>query len=75
MTIVGTTHVCDVGSGEANVSHDGNHHVLLYVELSWVEAPRVPEGTKFASWEDLLQEFTSWEGTAYHNLSAVVQCD
>jgi hypothetical protein len=55
---------------EAGVSHDGDHHMLLHVELAGVKAPGVSEGGKLASRKDLFQEFTCRE-TAIHDKPSV----
>lgn len=69
----GKTHVGDIRGRETDVSHDGDHHMLLHVEMSGVKAPGVPECIEFAGWEDLLQEFTGREGARYQYPLVVFQ--
>ena len=59
------TYVGGIGSVETDISHNGNHHMLLHVELPGVEAPGIPEGGKLASRKDLLKEFTGRESAIY----------
>jgi hypothetical protein len=69
----GRTHVGDVWGRESDISHDSDHRLLLHIKFPRVEAPSVPKGGKIASWEDLLQEFTGWEGTGHDRPSAVAR--
>jgi len=64
-TIARKTYVGGIGGGETNVSHDGNHHMLLHVERSGVETPGISEGSKSPSRKDLLKEPTNRESATY----------
>ena len=57
-----TTYIGNVWGIESDICHDGDHHVLLEVELARVETPRVAKGGKLLGGEDRLQEFSSGEG-------------
>jgi hypothetical protein len=58
---------------KTDVSHDGDHHMLLLVELPGVKAPGVSEGGKLVSRKDLLQEFTCRETTIHDQPSVFVR--
>ena len=73
ITITGSAYVVDIWGIETSVSHDGDHHVLLHVELAGVKAASVAEGGKSVSRKDLLQEFTGRE-TAIHDKPSVAAC-
>ena len=73
ITITGRTHVGGIRGVEADVSHDGDHHMLLHVEPSGVKTPSISEGGKLVSRKDLLQEFTCWESATHDQLSVVVR--
>ena len=74
ITIAGSAHVVDIWGIETGVSHDGDHHMLLHVELSGVKTPGVSESGRLASRKDLLQEFTCRE-TTIHNKPSATACD
>jgi len=60
---------------ETDVSHDGDHHVFLHVELSGVKTPGMSEGGKLTSRKDLFQEFTGRESTAHDYPSVAVRSE
>jgi len=72
IAITGRTHVGGVGGGEADVSHNGDHHMLFRVEFSRVEAPGISEGGKLMSRKNLLHKFTCRESAVYNYPSAAI---
>jgi len=48
--------------GESDVYHNGDHHVLLEVEFTRVEAPCITDGGELPDEEDPFPEFTGGEG-------------
>ena len=56
------TYIVSVWSGEPDICHDSDHHVLLGIESPRVEIPCVAEGGELPGREDRFQEFSSREG-------------
>ena len=57
---------------EANISHDGDHDMLLLVEFTRVDAPGISEGCKLMSRKNLLQKFTCRESAAHDHSSGMI---
>ena len=73
IAIATKTHVGGIGGREADVGHDGDHHMLLHVELSGVETPGISKGGKPMSRKNLLQEFTRRKSATHDQLSVVAR--
>ena len=63
------TYVVSEWEGESNICHNGDHHVLLEIELPGVKTPRITKGGELPSREDRFQEFSSREGEQLGNIA------
>lgn len=60
--VLGEDDVTGVRGGETDGGHDGDHHVLLLVEWTWVERVSRAEESEAFVWENPLAEFTDRVG-------------